>query len=84
MLHAVDGDSSGQQGHVANWLREELPFMLREQPWLRATLIAQGPSRMAHDPDTELVVAPTDQPLVRQPPFGILLVKRGGREAATA
>ncbi|MFE9916986.1 uridine kinase [Micromonospora sp. NPDC005553] len=52
-----DGDSSEQREHVASWLREELPFMLREQPWLRATLIVAGPPPVDHDPDTELVVA---------------------------
>ncbi|RLP91329.1 uridine kinase [Micromonospora sp. CV4] len=62
LLVRRDGNSSEQQEHVANWLREEVPFMLREQPWLRATLIVAGPSRMAHDPDTELVVAPPISP----------------------
>ncbi|MEU7971296.1 hypothetical protein AB0B48_04575 [Micromonospora sp. NPDC049089] len=52
-----DGDSSEQREHVASWLREELPFMLREQPWLRATLIVAGPSPVDHDPDIELVAA---------------------------
>jgi hypothetical protein len=35
----------------------ELPFMLREKPWSRATLIAAGPAAIDHDADTELVVA---------------------------
>jgi uridine kinase len=58
LLIARDGDSAEQQQHVANWLREELPFLLRERPWARATMIVQGPAQIAHDPDTELVVAP--------------------------
>jgi hypothetical protein len=58
LLSARDGDSPEQREHVANWMREELPFLRREQPWSRATLIAAGPARIAHDPDTELVVAP--------------------------
>ncbi|MGC4755007.1 uridine kinase family protein [Micromonospora trifolii] len=58
LLVARDGDSAEQQEHVTNWLREELPFMLRERPWSRATLIVAGPSEIDHDPDTELVVAP--------------------------
>jgi hypothetical protein len=58
LLVVRDGDSPEQLEHVANWLREELPFMLREQPWARATLIVGGPPRIDHDPDTELVVAP--------------------------
>jgi hypothetical protein len=47
---------------VAGWLLEELPFLLREQPWARATLIVGGPPRLAHDPDTELVIAPPTRP----------------------
>ncbi|GAA4946283.1 uridine kinase family protein [Actinoplanes utahensis] len=38
-LTARDGDSPEQRAHVAAWLREELPFLLREQPWNRATTI---------------------------------------------
>ncbi|WP_433554644.1 hypothetical protein ACQP08_13215 [Micromonospora zamorensis] len=44
LLVARDGDSPEQQEHVTNWLREELPFMLRERPWSRATLIETGDS----------------------------------------
>ena len=58
LLAVRDGDSPEQREHVANWLLEELPFMLREQPWARATMIVAGPPWIAHDPDTELVVAP--------------------------
>ena len=32
VLVVRDGDSPEQLKHVAHWLREELPFMLREQP----------------------------------------------------
>jgi uridine kinase len=53
-----DGDSPEQLAHVANWMLEELPFLLREQPWARATMIVAGPAQIDHDPDTELVVAP--------------------------
>ena len=51
-----------QLEHVANWLLEERPFMLREQPWARATMIVAGPPQIDHDPDTELVVAPPTSP----------------------
>ncbi|WP_327697167.1 hypothetical protein [Streptomyces sp. NBC_00459] len=58
-LSAVrDGDSPAQREHVANRLPEELPFMLREQPWARATMVVAGPPATDHDPDTEVVVAP--------------------------
>jgi len=39
LLAARDGDSPEQRAHVAAWLREELPFLLRERPWARATMI---------------------------------------------
>ncbi len=53
-----DGDSAQQRQHVANWLQEELPFLLREEPWKRATLIVGGPAPIEHDRITEVVVAP--------------------------
>ncbi|WP_234048298.1 uridine kinase family protein [Streptomyces liliifuscus] len=62
LLAVRDGDSPEQREHVANWLREELPFMLREQPWARATMIVVGPPWTGHDPDTELTVAPPTGP----------------------
>ncbi|MEU6028745.1 hypothetical protein ABZ825_17270 [Streptomyces tauricus] len=57
-----DGDSPEQLEHVANWPLEELPFMLREQPWARATMIVAGPPRIGHAPDTDLVIAPPTSP----------------------
>lgn len=57
-LKARDGDSPEQREHVANWLQEELPFLLQEAPWLRATMIVAGTSELEHDQVTELVVAP--------------------------
>ncbi len=63
-LVARDGDSPEQREHVANWLREELPFLLREQPWARATMNVAGTRQLDHDPETELVVAPGHQPLI--------------------
>jgi hypothetical protein len=53
-----DGDAPEQLEHVANWLLEELPFLVRERPWARATMIVAGPPHLDHDPDTELIVAP--------------------------
>ena len=61
-LVARDGDSPEQIKHVASWLQEELPFMAREQPWARATMIVAGPAHIAHDPDTEVVVSPPTSP----------------------
>jgi hypothetical protein len=56
-LVARDGDSPDQRRHIAGWLAEELPFMLREQPWRTATVVAAGTTGLRHDPDTEIVVA---------------------------
>ncbi|MFI5916769.1 hypothetical protein [Dactylosporangium sp. NPDC051541] len=55
---ARDGNAPEQREHVAAWLREELPFMLRERPWSRATMIVAGPPPPGHDPETGLLVAP--------------------------
>jgi uridine kinase len=57
-LVARDGDSVGQQRHIAAWLAEELPFMLREKPWQKATIVVAGTTELQHDPDTEIVIAP--------------------------
>ena len=55
---ARDGDSAAQREHIAAWLAEELPLMLHEQPWSRATIVVAGTGDLEHDPDTEIVVAP--------------------------
>jgi hypothetical protein len=57
-LTARDGDSTAQRRHIAAWLAEELPLMLREQPWRRATLVVAGTTASHHDPATEIVIAP--------------------------
>lgn len=56
-LVARDGDSAAQQHHIAGWLAEELPLMLREQPWQKATIVVAGTTELDHDPDAEIVVA---------------------------
>ncbi|GAA4978801.1 hypothetical protein HD597_011069 [Nonomuraea thailandensis] len=62
LLTDRDGDSPEQLQHVRNWLLEELPFLRRERPWARATMIVAGPPHLDHDPDTELVIAPPTAP----------------------
>lgn len=54
-LTARDGDSAEQRRHVAAWLAEEVPFLLREQPWRKATVVVAGTSDLRHDPETEVV-----------------------------
>lgn len=55
-LVARDGDSGSRQRHVAAWLAEELPFLLRERPWRRATVVVAGTTTLDHDPESEIVV----------------------------
>jgi hypothetical protein len=52
-----DGDTPAQRRHIAAWLAEELPLLLREQPWANATIIVAGTTPLDHDPETEIVVA---------------------------
>lgn len=61
-LVARDGDSVAQQQHIAAWLAEELPLMLREQPWQNATIVVAGTAVLHHDRATEIVVAPPPAP----------------------
>jgi hypothetical protein len=61
-LVARDGDSEAQRGHVAAWLAEELPFMLREQPWRKATVVVAGTTGLRHDPESEVVVSARSVP----------------------
>jgi ABC-type cobalamin/Fe3+-siderophores transport system ATPase subunit len=56
-LTARDGDSVAQQRHIAAWLAEELPLLLREQPWRKATIVVAGTTELHHYSDTEIVVA---------------------------
>lgn len=51
-----DGNTQEQQEHIARWLDEELPFMAREQPWAKATIIVAGASELEHDQDAVIVV----------------------------
>jgi hypothetical protein len=57
-LLARDGDSPEQRRHVAEWDREERPFLREQRPWARATLVLAGSPVLAHDPGTQAVVAP--------------------------
>ncbi|GAA3463203.1 uridine kinase [Saccharothrix longispora] len=61
-LAARDGDSVAQRRHVAGWLAEELPFMLREQLWRKATVVVAGTTGLDHDPAGEVVTAPPVTP----------------------
>jgi hypothetical protein len=45
-LDALDQPAVAQQRHIAAWLAEELPFMLREQPWQTATIVVAGTTKL--------------------------------------
>lgn len=55
---ARDGDAGEVREQVARWMEEELAFLAREQPWAKATVVVASSSDLAHDPCTEVVVAP--------------------------
>lgn len=54
---ARDGNAGEVREQVARWMEEELPFLAREQPWARATVVVASASDLVHDPRTEVVVA---------------------------
>jgi hypothetical protein len=56
-LVARDGNSPEMQQHKAEWLREELPFMLQERPWEQAALVVAGTAALDHSPDVDVVVS---------------------------
>jgi hypothetical protein len=64
-LTARDGDSPEQRAHVAAWLAEEVPLLLRERPWARATIVVAGSTDLEHDPDSEVVVGSATGPSTR-------------------
>jgi hypothetical protein len=41
----------------ASWMREEVPFIADQRPWERAMVVVSGSPDLAHDADTEIVVA---------------------------
>jgi uridine kinase len=61
-LETRDGDSADQRRHVAEWLAEEVPLLLRERPWRKATVIVHGTTPLDHDPGAEIVVASPPAP----------------------
>jgi uridine kinase len=41
-----------------DWAAEEVPFLVQDRPWQRADVIAATAPVLAHDPQTEVVIAP--------------------------
>jgi uridine kinase len=56
---AVQGiDEAAAQQFWDDWAAEEVPFLLQDRPWERADVIAATAPLLAHDPETEMVIAP--------------------------
>ena len=53
-----DGETPEQLRHIEEWLREEHPFLLREQPWEHATVVLAGSPVVDDAPPGYVVIAP--------------------------
>jgi hypothetical protein len=54
-LLARDGQEEGDLHR--EWEEQEIPFLLEDRPWERATVIVAGRPTLEHDPKTEVVTA---------------------------
>jgi energy-coupling factor transporter ATP-binding protein EcfA2 len=57
-----DGGDAAAVSFWHQWMAEELPFMARQRPWTRATVIVAGTPRIPHDPANEVVIAEDMRP----------------------
>jgi uridine kinase len=55
-VRVESGESSSEL--VERWMREELPFLEDQRPWRRSFITVAGAPELAHDPTTDVVVAP--------------------------
>jgi len=55
---------------VRDWMREELPFVEAQRPWERSVITVAGDPELAHDPATEVLVAPPLTPTDEFPADG--------------
>ena len=55
MLQSIGGGGGYAGAHQV--MGYTVPFLLREQPWARATLVVAGPGHLAHDVKREAIVA---------------------------
>jgi hypothetical protein len=60
--------------HWDDWAAEEVPFLLQDRPWERADVIAATAPVLAHDPQTEVVLAPPSRSGYIRPPAVALTV----------
>ncbi|MGC4191018.1 MAG: hypothetical protein QM589_07625 [Thermomicrobiales bacterium] len=59
-----DGGTDEAHAFWREWMAEEVPFLSRDRPWERASMIVCGTPALDHDPEQEVRVAPG--PLVRR------------------
>ena len=55
-----DGGDAAAVSFWHLWMAEELPFMARQRPWTRASIIAAGTPSVPHDAANEVVIAEAD------------------------
>ncbi|HEX2806683.1 MAG TPA: hypothetical protein VHN80_10990 [Kineosporiaceae bacterium] len=53
-----DGGDADAARRWHEWMAEELPFLAADRPWERAAVIVGGSQQVAHDPTTEVLLAP--------------------------
>lgn len=56
----ASGETSAEG--VARWMEEEFPFVADQRAWERSLVVVAGTPVRAHDPSTELILAPSLKP----------------------
>ena len=51
-----DGDADAHR-RWHEWMTEEIPFLMADEPWERADVIVGGSDQIEHDPETEVAIA---------------------------
>jgi hypothetical protein len=50
-------DGQKEEDLHREWEEQEIPFLLEDRPWERATVIVAGRPALEHDPNTQVVTA---------------------------
>ncbi|WP_314195227.1 hypothetical protein [uncultured Arthrobacter sp.] len=50
-------DGKEEEDLHREWEEQEIPFLLEDRPWERATVIVAGRPALEHDPNTQVVIA---------------------------
>ncbi|MEN3282236.1 MAG: hypothetical protein V7607_3376 [Solirubrobacteraceae bacterium] len=54
----VDSGETSAEG-VAGWMEEEFPFVANQRAWERSFVVVAGTMDRAHDPSTDVILAPS-------------------------